>query len=61
LFEKSQESFIEGENAIEKTIQNSVLEKLDASIKATLLAISLESLVLDAQKHSSENGYMFYL
>ncbi|MDR1942648.1 MAG: Rrf2 family transcriptional regulator [Endomicrobium sp.] len=61
LFEKSQESFIEGENGIEKTIQNSVLEKLDVSIKATLLAISLESLVLDAQKHSSENGYMFYL
>jgi Rrf2 family protein len=62
LFEKSQESFIEGENTIiEKVIQNSVLEKLDASIKATLLAVSLESLVLDAQKYSSENGYMFYL
>ncbi|MDR2811909.1 MAG: hypothetical protein LBB06_02230 [Endomicrobium sp.] len=53
--------FIEVENGIEKTIQNSVLEKLDTSIKVTLLSISIESLVLNAQKHSSENGYMFYL
>jgi Rrf2 family protein len=29
LFKKSQESFIEGENDIEKIIKNSVLEKLD--------------------------------
>jgi Rrf2 family protein len=61
LFEKTSEPLLEGERPIEKTIQDSILEKLDGPIYSTLSAISLESLVLDVQKHSSENGYMFYL
>ncbi|MDR3196145.1 MAG: Rrf2 family transcriptional regulator [Endomicrobium sp.] len=60
LFEKAAKLLLESERALEKTIQGSVLEKLDASIKTTLSAITLESLVLDAQKRLSD-GYMFYL
>ncbi|MDR3307043.1 MAG: Rrf2 family transcriptional regulator [Endomicrobium sp.] len=60
LFEKAAEFLLESEHALEKTIQGSVLEKLDALIKTTLSAITLESLVLDAQKRLSD-GYMFYL
>jgi hypothetical protein len=41
----------------------SIFKRTDlvSSIKTTLSSISLESLVLDVQKHSLENGYMFYL
>ncbi|MDR2399244.1 MAG: Rrf2 family transcriptional regulator [Endomicrobium sp.] len=61
LFEKNSDSFLDGEDSIEKTIQSSVLERLDNSIHYALSEISLESLALDVQKRSSENGYMFYI
>ncbi|MDR1087559.1 MAG: Rrf2 family transcriptional regulator [Endomicrobium sp.] len=61
LFEKNSDSFLDGEESIEKTIHASVLERLDNSIHSSLSEISLESLALDVQKRSSENGYMFYL
>jgi Rrf2 family protein len=60
LFEKSLELLFDGRQALEKTIQGCVLEKLDSSIKTTLSQITLESLVFDVQKHLSD-GYMFYL
>jgi Rrf2 family protein len=60
LFEKSSELLLDGKQALEKTIQDSVLEKLDSSIKTTLSQITLENLVVDSKKRLSD-GYMFYL
>jgi Rrf2 family protein len=60
LFEKSSEIIADDRQALEKTIQDCVLEKLDKTIKAILSQITLESLTLDAQKRLSD-GYMFYL
>jgi Rrf2 family protein len=61
LFEKTDGTVLESEHSIENTIQNVVFAKLDKSIKKTLLTISLEDLVSETQKQSSEDGYMYYL
>jgi Rrf2 family protein len=60
LFEKSSELLVDDKQALEKAIEGYVLEKLDKSIKATLSQITLEGLVLNAQK-CLYDGYMFYL
>jgi hypothetical protein len=61
LFEKTENTVLESEHLIEKTIQNIIFLKLDDSIKKTLSTISLEYLVLEVEKQSVKNGYVFYL
>jgi Rrf2 family protein len=61
LFEKTSETVTEKSPAIEKTMQTAVFEKLDASIKQTLEAITLADLVNESEKNLSQDAYMFYL
>jgi Rrf2 family protein len=60
LFEKTAETVLEKSPAIEKTMQD-VFEKIDVGVKRTLENITLENLVNESEKNSSQDGYMFYL
>jgi Rrf2 family protein len=61
LFEKTSETVAEKSPAIEKTMQASVFEKLDAALKQTLEKITLAGLVSENEKNLSQEAYMFYL
>lgn len=61
LFEKTEFTILESEEYIEKAMQAVVFEKLNQCIKDNLAAVSLQDLVEEANKHSSDEGYMYYL
>jgi Rrf2 family protein len=61
LFEKTSETVTESRPAIETAMQQAVFAKLDATIKDTLDSLKLTDLVAEAEKNSSQDGYMFYL
>ncbi|AKL98078.1 RrF2 family transcriptional regulator [Endomicrobium proavitum] len=60
LFEKTADTVAKSDAPIEKTMQR-LFGALDDNIKKTLTSISLEHLVLEAEKQTGEDGYMFYL
>lgn len=62
LFEKTQDTVGKSYNVIEKTMQNSIFNVLDKSIKETLENISLEQIILELeQNETDDNSYMYYL
>ncbi|MDR1194920.1 MAG: Rrf2 family transcriptional regulator [Endomicrobium sp.] len=61
LFEKTGETVLSSDEAIEKTMQQEVFKKLDDNIKAALSEITLADLANETEKQSSKDGYMFYL
>lgn len=60
LFEKTDRSVSQAENAIEETMQTMVWGRIDKNISETLKNITLNDLVNDANQRA-EDGYMFYI
>lgn len=61
LFEPAEQSVMEKAPEIETTLQAAVYGKLDAAVAATLGAVSLSDLVLEAEKHNAGQGYMYFI
>jgi Rrf2 family protein len=61
LFEGNDETVSETAPEIEKAVTHAVFEKLDAVLEKTLREITLEQLVLDAERHKTDGSLMFYI
>jgi Rrf2 family protein len=61
LFEETKDTVSENAPEIDKAIRLSVFDVLDEKIKATLESITLESLVLAAETHRTDDKMMFYI
>lgn len=61
LFENAEETISSKAPEIEKAMILSVYEPLDAAVKEALHKISLYDLVSEAEKHKSEQGFMFFI
>jgi Rrf2 family protein len=61
LFEKTPNTVLNSSKFIEKTMKIMIFERLDETIKKQLSDVKLEDLVAEAEKQSSQDGYMFYL
>lgn len=61
LFEKTDSTVMDSAEAIEKTMQEYIFNKLDLTIAQTLKQVSLEDLIMQVQNYSSQDNYMYYL
>ncbi len=61
LFESTEETLKEKAPEIEASMSLSIYVPLDALIKSTLQQITLYDLVIEAEKHKSDQGFMFYI
>lgn len=61
LFESTEETLKEKAPEIEAAMCLSIYIPLDALIKSTLQQITLYDLVIEAEKHKSDQGFMFYI
>jgi Rrf2 family protein len=61
LFEETKNTVSENAPEIDKAIHLSVFDVLDKNIKETLTQITLESLVLAAEKNRTDDKMMFYI
>jgi DNA-binding IscR family transcriptional regulator len=61
LFEKTKDTASDNAPEIEKAIRLTVFDALDKSIRETLTNITLENLVLEAEKNRTDDKMMFYI
>jgi Rrf2 family protein len=61
LFEQNDATVPQTAPEIEKTLAQAVYDKLDSTLRTTMLEITLEQLVQEAEKHKSDDGLMFYI
>jgi Rrf2 family protein len=61
LFEKTKDTASDNAPEIDKAIRLSVFDVLDKNIKETLSHITLEDLVLAAEKNRTDDRMMFYI
>jgi Rrf2 family protein len=61
LFETTKESVRKHAAHIEQAAQNLIYLPLDQTIQGFFKQITLENLLLEADKFNGENGYMFYI
>lgn len=61
LFERAEETVAESLPEIERAMSAAVHQPLDHSIKSTLQSITLQDLVTEAEKHKSDQSYMFFI
>ncbi len=61
LFESTEETLKEKAPEIEAAMSLSIYVPLDALIKSTLQHITLYDLIIEAEKHKSDQGFMFYI
>ena len=61
LFEETKDTVSENAPEIDKAIRLSVFDVLDKNIKDTLIRITLENLVLEAEKNRTDDKMMFYI
>lgn len=61
LFEKTEETVPNKAPEIEKAMQLSAFDVLDAAVKDTLEKITLDSLLTAIEKHKSKGDFMFYI
>lgn len=61
LFEKAEDTVAELAGDIEAALRSAVLEPLDEAVRAVLSKISLEDLVVEAERHRDRETLMFYI
>ena len=61
LFENTDSTVLESAKGIELAMNNLLWEKLDNEVAITLSNVSLQDLLDEAQKYSSNNEMMFYI
>ncbi len=61
LFEGTEETIKDKAPDIEAALSQTIYIPLDSAIKTTLQKISLYDLVSEAEKHKSEQGFMFFI
>ena len=61
LFEPTEETVSDKAPEIEAAMRLSAFDVLDAAVKGALGKITLSDLAAEAQKHKTENGFMFYI
>lgn len=61
LFEKTERSVSEASEQIENALNNLIWGKLDSSVANVLKEITLDDLVLEAEKNTSGEQFMFYI
>jgi Rrf2 family cysteine metabolism transcriptional repressor len=61
LFEATEETVSAKAPEIETALRLSVFEVLDRSVKEALGVITLYDLVSETEKHTTENGFMFFI
>ncbi len=61
LFEKTEDTVSKKAPEIEKAMRSSAFNVLDKKVKETLKKMKLSDLATDAQKHSPNEEFMFYI
>ncbi len=61
LFERAEETIAGSFPEIEHAMSAAVYQPLDLSIKSTLQGITLYDLVTEAEKHTTDQGFMFFI
>jgi Rrf2 family protein len=61
LFESTEETIRNSAPQIEAAMKNTVYQPLDEAMKANLEKVSLYDLVSEAEKHKTDNGFMFFI
>lgn len=61
LFENTEETIKDKAPDIEAAMSQTIFQPLDATIKATLQGITLYDLVTEAEKHKSDQGFMYFI
>jgi Rrf2 family cysteine metabolism transcriptional repressor len=61
LFERAEETISGSFPEIEHAMSAAVYQPLDFSIKSTLQGITLYDLVTEAEKHTTDQGFMFFI
>jgi Rrf2 family transcriptional regulator, cysteine metabolism repressor len=61
LFENAEDTVKDKSPEIETTLRQIIYTPLDDSIKETLQNISLYDLVAEAEKHATDQGFMFFI
>ncbi len=61
LFEPAEDTIKETAPDIESCMRQTIYNTLDSAIKTTLEKISLYDLVMEAESHKSEQGFMFFI
>jgi Rrf2 family protein len=61
LFENAEDTVKDKAPEIETTLRQIIYTPLDGSIKETLENISLYDLVTEAEKHATDQGFMFFI
>ncbi len=61
LFEKAEETVSESAPAYEKALHSLVFNALDEDIKKSLSCVTLENLVKEADKNTSDQSIMYYI
>ena len=61
LLEKAEDTVTEKAPEIDAALHNLVFDALDSAVKAALEKVTLDDLVLEAEKHSTGQGWMFYI
>jgi Rrf2 family protein len=61
LFEETKDTVSENAPEIDKAIRLTVFDSLDKNIKGTLDNITLENLVIEAEKNRTDDKMMFYI
>ena len=61
LFEPIEDTVREKAPDIEAAMRLTAFEKIDEALKTVLKGINLEDLVIEAERHKSDGGHMFYI
>lgn len=61
LFEPTEETVTQKAPELETAMRLSAFDKLDQAVKATLEQVTLESLITEAERHKTDQGFMFFI
>ena len=61
LMEKAEDTVTEKAPEIDAALNTLVFDALDSAVKESLEKVTLDDLVLEAEKHSAEQSLMFYI